>query len=57
MKYVMGEAEDVINRARMVGLNIQNALNKDGATADDVREAAADLDDIEATIERLLADG
>ena len=53
----MGEVEDVINRARVAGLNIQNVLNKDGATIGDVREAATDLDDIERDIERLLADG
>lgn len=53
----MGEAEDVIDRAKEVALGIKDVLNRDGATPDDVRNAATDLDDIETEIERLLKDG
>ena len=53
----MGEAENVISRAKAVALNVKGVLERDGATPDDLREAAADFDDIEAEIERLLKDG
>ena len=53
----MVDADDVIERARNIGLHLQDVLNQDVVTLGDVKEAAAGLDGIEADIERLLADG
>ena len=53
----MGEVEDVIEDARSVGFKILDVINTEGTTGDDLRQAAVGFDDIEAKIEKLLADG
>ena len=53
----MGEAEDVIGRAKAVAQDVKDVLDGDGATLDDVREAATGFDDIETEIRRLLKNG
>ena len=55
--YRMGEVEDVIEDARSVGFKILDVINTEGATGDDLRQTAVGFDDIEAKIEKLLADG
>ena len=53
----MGEAEDVIARAKSVAGDLYEVLQRDGVTGEEVIRAAAPFDDIEREIKRLLADG